>query len=523
MNLYQWQRKASEKLKNKNGILSAPTGAGKTIVAYSWAGLIDNSGIIKKPEQRIIFTAPIKALSNERYLELKKMGIDVGIETGDFKQNNHAPVLCCTQEIYTNKYANIENQLIIIDEFLYISSDPGRARAYIDGIINTHPTSKTLVMSATFGKPEEVKDYLERIRGKDFELFQTNERVTELVLEKKPVDITELHNALVFVFSRRGVDAIAAEIMENRELLPTAKLQRLEELANIFTVEPELLPYVFNYGIGTYYGSMLPKLKLLVETAFREGILDLVVGTDALALGVNLPAETVVFAQLAKYYDGPINTNQFYQMAGRAGRKGFYEKGYVSYYASEHESFEYDTNELYAELLTSDLKPMSIRIDISIRNLIKETTSIKKEAEYVAQNSLPVLDANELEEQITFVMKNINFYINDVANDDEQMSSRLKKLLAEIYYPEFSVSSNIELAILFTANEIVSLLDIVYIICQDTKNDFYALLQAKKYLNSLSMRRLRKKVKDMSSIDNMINEIDPTIMGFEEILKAVGR
>lgn len=139
---------------------------------------------------RIIFTAPIKALSNERYLDLKNMGLDVGIETGDFKKNIDAPILCCMQEIYTNKYANIPNNRVIIDEFHYITTDPihyittdpKRARAYIDGIIRTHKDSKLLAMSATFGEPAKVKQYLSRISGRKFTQYCTNQRATELIV-----------------------------------------------------------------------------------------------------------------------------------------------------------------------------------------------------------------------------------------------------------------------------------------------------------------------------------------------------
>ena len=92
---------------------------------------MSRDGTPQMPEGRVIFTAPIKALSNERYLELKSMGFDVGLETGDFKKNAGAEVLCCTQEIYTLKYAHIPGQKVIIDEFHFIFNDPERARAYI--------------------------------------------------------------------------------------------------------------------------------------------------------------------------------------------------------------------------------------------------------------------------------------------------------------------------------------------------------------------------------------------------------
>ena len=81
---YPWQLRAYRAIRGKNAVLSAPTGSGKTLVAYLWAGILDEEGFPAYPEGgRIIFTAPIKALSNERYLDLRKMGFDVGIETGD--------------------------------------------------------------------------------------------------------------------------------------------------------------------------------------------------------------------------------------------------------------------------------------------------------------------------------------------------------------------------------------------------------------------------------------------------------
>ena len=99
---YSWQIEAYRSLEGKSGVLSAPTGSGKTWVAYLWAGLLDIEGNISPPERgRVIFTAPIKALSNERYLDLRRMGLEVGIETGDFKRNEGAPIICCTQEIYS--------------------------------------------------------------------------------------------------------------------------------------------------------------------------------------------------------------------------------------------------------------------------------------------------------------------------------------------------------------------------------------------------------------------------------------
>ena len=116
-------------------------------------------------------------------------------------------------------------------------------------------------------------------------------------------------------------------------------------------------------GVGMYFGSMLPKEKLLVEMAFRERIIDVVAGTDALSLGVNLPAESVIFAQMAKFIDGPLTRNEFLQMAGRAGRKGFFNTGYVSYIPrSRCENFDYDTGILYLETLDKPCEEAKIKL-----------------------------------------------------------------------------------------------------------------------------------------------------------------
>ena len=200
---YDWQIRAYNHIKDSNAVLSAPTGAGKTIVAYLWAGILDTDGNINsEPDaRRIIFTAPIKALSNERYLDLRRMGLDVGIETGDFKRNEGANIICCTQEIYTMKYSRVSDQKLIIDEFHYIFTDSSRARTYIDGIRDTDPGTKILVMSATLGGVKNVGKYLSDICQREFVIHSGRKRVTELIFQPNdPVKLHEIHDALVFIF-----------------------------------------------------------------------------------------------------------------------------------------------------------------------------------------------------------------------------------------------------------------------------------------------------------------------------------
>ena len=69
----EFQRRIIGRVRNKNALVVMPTNSGKTLVAYAWANILDDDF------RKIIFTAPIKALSNERYRELKKEGLDVGL------------------------------------------------------------------------------------------------------------------------------------------------------------------------------------------------------------------------------------------------------------------------------------------------------------------------------------------------------------------------------------------------------------------------------------------------------------
>ncbi len=507
---YPWQEEACHAIGGRDAILSAPTGSGKTWVAYRWAGLMDREGRPNMPAGRVIFTAPIKALSNERYLDLRNMGFDVGLETGDFKKNSDAPVLCCTQEIYTLKYCRRPNQRVIVDEFHFIFGDPDRARAYMDGIRGTHRDSRLLVMSATFGNPGTVKDYLEEMAQRDFVLYETSQRVTRLVFRRKGVKFSQIHDALVFAFSRKGVEYVAREIARTRKRLPREDRSRLREMAYILEVDQ--IPEVLLKGVGIYYGSLLPKEKLLVEMAFRERVLDVVVGTDALSLGVNLPAETVVFAQLAKFFDGPLTKNEFLQMSGRAGRRGFFETGYVTFIPkSRCEHPDYDTERLYAKLLGAPKEPARIEVRPAVGALLRKERTYEEEARVVAQCSLPKREFETVLAEIEETMYLINRTVGLVK--DPKTRRRLKRVLGDLWFDEMSVPSNIGAAHLFVRHGTPHALDLAEVLRREERNYLQALLKVKRYANRLPEGY---SIQGLDELDQEVNRIDPTVFGFEE-------
>jgi superfamily II RNA helicase len=512
---YKWQETAIAAISGKNAILSAPTGSGKTWVAYRWAGLMDESGSPVMPKERVIFTAPIKALSNERYLDLRRMGFDVGLETGDFKKNSDASVLCCTQEIYTLKYANMPRQRVIIDEFHFIFASPERTRAYIDGIRGTSPDSMMLVMSATFGDPQTVRDYLEDMGRRDFELFETRERVTELVFRKKGIHYSRIRDALVFVFSRRGADFTAKQIARTRKKIERADRARLREMGEILEV-PRMSEMMI-YGVGVYYGSLFPKEKLLVEMAFRERILDVVVGTDALSLGVNLPAESVIFAQMAKYVDGPLTHNEFLQMAGRAGRKGYFDTGYVSFIPrSKAEHYDFDTETLYREVMASESEPARIAIQPAVGRLLKGRVTEEQEARMIADCSLPRITYEGALSSVRDLLLLINRALGLIKDKKER--EKLREALADLWFDEMSLTCNFAVARLFVTQGEPDAMKAAEILGQEERNYLQALLKVKRYANRMPDGY---RFANMERIDATVERIDATVFGFEEKIRQL--
>ena len=512
---YSWQNDAVKAIGSGSAILSAPTGSGKTWVAYVWAGLMDPSGAPAAPSGRVIFTAPIKALSNERYMELRSMGFDAGLETGDFKKNAGAQVLCCTQEIYTLKYARIPGQKVIVDEFHFIFNDPDRTRAYIDGLRSTSFDSDLLVMSATFGNPDVIKKYLQDVAMREFVLYTTEKRVTDLIFRRSGIRFSKIHDALVFVFSKKGAEWLAAQISRYREKISRSQRARLREIAEI--LEVAYVPDIMLMGVGIYVGSFLPKEKLLVEMAFRERILDVVVGTDALSLGVNLPAQTVVFGQMAKFIDGPLTKNEFLQMAGRAGRKGFFNPGYVTYIPrSKCEHHDYDTGLLYLQTLDMPCEEAKIMLQPAVGRLLKEEIGIETEARVLADYSLPKRPYREVVSEVEELLRSIRSMLGGIR--DQKFRKIVRRILADIWSDEMEIEPNIAMAVLFAEHKHPEAMDAAEIMRKTERNYLQALLKIKRFSNRLPEGY---SFSHMDQIDYVVNQIDASVFGFEEKIHQI--
>jgi superfamily II DNA/RNA helicase len=282
-------------------------------------------------------------------------------------------------------------------------------------------------------------------------------------------------------------------------------------------LEVNRTPETMLSGVGVYYGSLFPKEKLLVEMAFRERILDVVVGTDALSLGVNLPAESVIFAQMAKYVDGPLTHNEFLQMAGRAGRKGFFETGYVSFIPrSRAEHHDFDTETLYREVLASPSEPARITLQPAVGRLLKQRVTREQEARMIADCSLPRITYEQALVEVEELLLLINRALGLIKDRKER--EKLRDAVADLWFDEMSVTGNFAVARLFVTDGEPDAMKAAEILGQEERNYLQALLKVKRYANRMPDGY---KFSNMERIDATVERIDATVFGFEEKIRQL--
>jgi ATP-dependent RNA helicase HelY len=403
--LDEFQEEACRALALGNGVLvAAPTGAGKTVIGEFAIHL----ALAK--EQKVFYTTPIKALSNQKYQELcERYGESrVGILTGDNNTNSGADIVVMTTEVLRNMiYANSLNLMnlgfVIMDEVHYLA-DRFRGAVWEEVILHLPRDVKLVSLSATVSNAEEFGAWLDEVRGSTsiivsekrpvplnqhvlfgnelIDLFQgtgDQNRVNPELTTKhnaklrspairssrpgkhrgsyqnepkipkisKPETIALLRDAdllpaIFFIFSRAGCDA-AVKSCQYSDLGLTTSADRVlireiveERCRSIADEDLSTLGYFdwlasLERGVAAHHAGMLPAFKEIVEELFLRRLVKVVFATETLALGINMPARTVVLDRLDKYNgEGrvQITPGEFTQLTGRAGRRGIDPQGH---------------------------------------------------------------------------------------------------------------------------------------------------------------------------------------------------
>ncbi|MCO5217560.1 MAG: DEAD/DEAH box helicase [Thermomicrobiales bacterium] len=381
-------------LRGDSVMVAAPTGSGKTVVAEF--GIWDAF----KRTGRVIYTAPIKALSNQKFRDLRSTyGNEVGLLTGDVTENRDARIIVMTTEILRNMLLQSPWELddvetVIFDEIHYLA-DPERGTTWEESIILCPEHIQLICLSATVTNAAEIAGWIGRThrpirliehfsRPVPLALYYYHDNELAMVIDHHGQQIREFRNvggearrqprgrrggsalrealeepqpheivdalkhqdllpAIYFLFSRNDCQVFAERLaMMRPQLVQPGQLEQIESVLQTYmsSMRPEdieleqvqLIADLARKGIGFHHAGLLPVLKQLVEVLFGRGLMQIVFATDTLALGVNMPARTVVIGRMTKW-DGRrrriLIPNEFQQMAGRAGRRGMDVFGHV--------------------------------------------------------------------------------------------------------------------------------------------------------------------------------------------------
>ena len=546
---FDFQNTCDNNLSSKdNVLLSMPTGSGKTDRYLIWA--IDN--LLKSNKaSKIIITAPIKALSNQRFKELYLAGYNVGIETGDIKYKvDESTILCCTQEIATNKYTS-SDYIVVIDEFHYIYSDVSRSRAYIDFLVNSN-AKNILICSATLGNLDDIKSYLDDISRRDFSVCHSDDRLTDLEI-KEEIELADIKNAYVIAFNHKDCKKYAKILRLERKIkklsdITEEKKSIVLKTASKYNLNSSELVFNALFGIGFYYGDMLTKEKLFVSELFEMKIIDTVFSTDAISLGVNFPIENIVFTTFKKCGKN-IDKNLFDQIIGRAGRYGFFDTGYI-YYCTAFTKDKKIKND-FESLKKQSGEDIEIRILPSIRNILNGKTTLHDEVLYVDNNSTADIDIdqtinnliddlkliNEFDIEESFAQQLINHKLSpkkykpinwrgvnpdtlytfntEYKGINKYYMKTFKEVLPLFYDDEFSPIQNCilirDVICGFDENKIIS--DVLYCKEREYRKHFRMILQIRKFLYKLPLEY--RYYIDLDALDEKLSNIDPTVFDIE--------
>lgn len=395
-----FQQEAVNCLEKRESVLvAAHTSAGKTTVAeYAIA-------MAFRENQRVIYTSPIKALSNQKYRDMADSFSDVGLMTGDVTINPNASCMIMTTEIlrsmlYRGSELCREMAWVIFDEVHYMR-DRERGVVWEETMILLPDTVRFVFLSATIPNSREFAEWICQIKHQPCHVIYTNYRPVPLQhyvfpsggdgvylaveengqfkednfqravtsMEKglesaamlrttkakkqrqssgaksdvlKIVKMCQERNYLpviVFAFSKKECESnmLALKHVDLTRDDEKALIQQVFDnaLATLSEDDRELpqiqslLPFLLR-GIGIHHGGLLNVLREITEILFQENLLKALFCTETFAMGINVPSRTVVFSQITKW-DGVerrvINSGEFIQMAGRAGRRGKDDRG----------------------------------------------------------------------------------------------------------------------------------------------------------------------------------------------------
>jgi ATP-dependent RNA helicase SUPV3L1/SUV3 len=258
-----------------------------------------------------VYLAPLRLLAMEIRDRLVEAGIPCNLITGEERQlMDGAQHTACTVEMMNPK---VEVDIAIIDE-IQMLQDPARGHAWTAALIGA--PAKTVYVCGANSVTDPCLRVIEALN--ETYTIQYLERKTPLILEATALSGSHYNRWKLKKTLQKG-DAIIA--FSRKDVLTLSARFRQ-----------------WGFGVASIYGALSPEVRRTESKRFSSGEADILVATDAIGMGLNLPIRRVVFSSIEKF-DGvanrAINATETRQIAGRAGRYGIYPTGYVSAFEND--------------------------------------------------------------------------------------------------------------------------------------------------------------------------------------------
>ncbi len=349
-------------LRGEHLVLSIPTAAGKSLVAY--LAIVQR---LKQERGKALYIVPLRALAREKYEDLKafeKLGLKIGISTGELDESDvrlsKYDIIVCTSEKADSLLRHglhwlDKIKVLVIDE-IHLIHDPTRGptlEVIIAQIKALNPRTQLIALSATIKNAVELADWLggkliqsdwrpvvlkegvffhNTIKyndGSTKKIAGDTKKALELLVQESLKDGGQ---TLIFVNNRKSTVSLANRLSSVvAELLTEAEKKQLKKLvssmkheqAEIVSIEQSLVTSVEN-GVAFHHAGLESNQRRLVEQGFKDHQIKCIVATPTLAAGVNIPARRVIIRDLWRYDENfgmaPIPILEYKQQAGRAGR-----------------------------------------------------------------------------------------------------------------------------------------------------------------------------------------------------------
>ena len=554
-------------------VVSAATGTGKTLIADY---IIDKA---IEEGWHVIYTAPIKALSNQKFKDFKSQyGDKIGLLTGDVVINPEAPVRIMTTEIYRNMLLDKEPledlRYVIFDEIHFIN-DRERGTVWEESLIFSASHVRFLCLSATIPNYQQFADWIASIQGHTVETvhfgkravplkhhlfdrqlgltdaatlkkevgqekYQTHRRRRKKRYEVKSPDhrdlVRELDSrdwlpSIFFAFSRKATWAYAEECAKAFDFTSPKEKSTIIEYFNGH-VKPEIRPlksaqqlkWCLTRGVGVHNAGLFPNLKEIVEHLFGEGLLRVLYTTETFAVGINMPARTVCFAALQKY-DGIsfryLSTKEYFQLAGRAGRRGIDTIGHA---ITMIDRFKLDLDAV-ERVMDKDVEPIVSQFKLSYNTVLNLLKNYDAETRQVVLRSNFGFYCRKQSKQQSRIMTSFSHYVRKLQKLNFVQGERLTwkgEFATYIYTHEIPISELVFGGLFDEMTDeqlVLTLTDLMY---DGRPSDHFMVKGAKvgKIISVISKNRETKKAVNIIGLKRLYHLVNRWINGaeFEDLL-----